>query len=299
MYDVAIIGGGPGGITAAIYAVRYGLKTLVIAKEAGGWMAQTQFIENWPGDVKPVGGFELGQRFKEHMVAYGAELKEEEVDKLDKTTEGFTVHTTEENEFSAKALVIATGSHKRKLNVPGEEKFAGKGISYCVTCDGPLFKDKKVAVAGGGDSAAEAALMLAEYAQKVVLLVREQGLSAKAYLIDRIKQNSKIELKTNVTISEALGDQFLNAVKLSDGSTENLEGLFVEVGMIPAIELAEQLGIETEAGLIKVKADMSTSIQGVYGSGDITTGSNKLRQIVTAAGEGAIAANSIFRFLRA
>jgi thioredoxin reductase (NADPH) len=299
MHDVAIIGAGPGGVTAGIYAVRYGLKAIVLSKEPGGWMAKTPTIENWPGEIKPIEGFELASRFVEHMKAYGAEFAEEEVDNVERTDQGFRIHTTTDNVYHAKALIFATGSKKRMLNVPGEEPFSGKGVSYCVTCDGPLFRGRQVGVSGGGDSAAEAAIMLAEYAKEVKLFVRDNEMSAKHYLQEKLKSLPNVKLMTGAFVTRILGDQLMHSVELNDGSVHELQGLFVEIGLVPMTELAAQLGIELQNGLIQVGPDMASSVPGVFGAGDITTGSNELRQIVTAAGEGAIAANSAFKYLRA
>ncbi|MFC2175305.1 NAD(P)/FAD-dependent oxidoreductase, partial [archaeon] len=176
VYDVIIIGGGPAGLTAAIYATRYELKTLVIAKEVGGALANAPHVDNWPG-IPNVTGYDLMKKVEDHAKSLGVEIKTGEAHNIQKSNGLFTVDTLG-NKYEAKAIIVATGQERRKLNVPGEEEFSGKGVSYCATCDGPLYKDAAVGVVGGSDSAAKEALLLADYAKKVYILYRKPEIRA-------------------------------------------------------------------------------------------------------------------------
>ncbi|MBW2988112.1 thioredoxin reductase [Candidatus Woesearchaeota archaeon] len=298
IFDVAIIGAGPAGVTAGIYALRYNLKTIVISPNIGGWISKTPVIENWPGVLK-ISGVELAQRFQEHLRSLQPELVEEKALEIKNEGNIFTIKTEGSSEFKARAIILATGSEKRKLNVPGEQEFLGRGVSYCATCDGPLFRGKRVAVVGGGDSAAVSALMLSEYAEKVYIIVRESEMIAKPARVDQITAKANIEVIYNTTIKEMFGDKMLQGVRLSDGKELEVEGVFVEIGMIPNNKLAKQLGLELDTrGLIVVREDQSTSIEGVFAAGDVSTGSNRFAQIISAAAEGAIAANSVYKSLK-
>jgi len=228
---------------------------------------------------------------------------------LEKTKKGFEIKTSRGEVFVTKALIIAVGTTKRKLSIPGEHEFLGKGVSYCFTCDGPLFKDKVVGVVGGANSAAMAALALAEYAKKVFVMYRRDKLRCEPVLLKRIEKNPKIEIIYGVVPERVEGEHMLEAVMLKKSDKTMLkkvregrlalQGLFVEVGEVPVVSLANQLGIKlSNNGFIIVKNDMSTNVPGVFAAGDITTGSAEFRQIITAAAEGAIAARSAFNYTR-
>ncbi len=297
--DVAIIGAGPAGITAGIYALRYNLSTLVIGKIAGGWLPEITVIDNWPGEPKGVSGLELARRFKEHLLNMNPKFITEMVTKVTESKDLFVIETETGKRFQAKSLIIATGSKKRQLNVPGEKEFLGKGVSYCVTCDGPLFRDRRVAVVGGGDSAVMAALMLAEYAKEIHIIVRDNEFIAKPYRVELLKKYNKVRFHFDTTVKEIFGKKFLEGVVLNNGNKLTIDGLFVEIGVIPANKLAKQLGLELDkTGRIVVKDDMSSSKPKVFAAGDVTNGSNNFAQIVTAAAEGAIAANSVYKVLK-
>ena len=297
MYDIIILGGGPAGCTAGVYAARYNLKTLIISKDVGGWVNTTPYIENFPAEPKAVPGYELGTRFKEQVKNLGAELVEDEIESVEKQ-EHYIIKTKSGKEFSGEALVYALGGEKRRLGVPGEEEFLGKGVFFCVTCDGPMFRDRVVAVAGGGDSAVLSALMLTEYAEKVYMFVRDPELTARPHRADLANENPKIEILYNTSVKEIKGEKFVESVVLDNGKELKLKGLFIEIGMIPRTEFAENLGVELDHGLIKVNNDMTTNVEKLYAAGDLTTGSDRLAQIVTAAAEGAIAAHAAYRDLK-
>jgi thioredoxin reductase (NADPH) len=293
-YDVIIIGGGPAGLSAAIYSTRYELKTLVIAKQIGGYVNYSPVIENYLG-IPNVKGFELVNKFKDHAKSLGAELIEEEVLEISKDL----IVKTNKNEYQAKSIIFATGSEKRKLNVPGEKEFLGKGVSYCATCDGPLFKNRTVAVAGGGDSAKITALMLTEYVEQVHMLVREDHFIGKECLSSKVKENKKIQVHFNTIIEEIKGNNFVEEINCTGKENVKVNGIFVEIGLIPNNKLAKELNIKLDKkGLIDVTPGMKTNRPGVFAAGDITNGSDEFRQDITAASEGAIAANSAYHEMK-
>ncbi len=295
-YDVVIIGGGPAGLSAAVYSTRYELKTVVIAEEVGGYVNESPLVENYLG-IPNIKGIELARKFTEHAKISGADIVMEKVKEIKKNN-NFVI-LTDDKEFTAKAIIFATGSRKRHLNVPGEENHIGLGVSYCATCDGPLFKDKVVTVVGGGDSAKATALLLTEYAKKVYVLVRDENFIGKVTLSKRVMEHPKIEVLFNTEIKELKGEPLLKEAVLSNGETLKTEGLFVEIGLIPNVELAKSIGVNLDKhNLINVTPGMETNVKGVFAAGDVTNGSNSLRQDITAAAEGAIAATSAYKYLR-
>ncbi|MFC1728603.1 NAD(P)/FAD-dependent oxidoreductase [Nanoarchaeota archaeon] len=295
VYDLIIIGAGAAGMSAAIYAARYKINVAIISTDVGGLSNEAHLVENWPGVISK-SGLELMGDFKKHVEQYDVPIIEEEVTSIKKDVT-FTVQT-KKNEYQSKTIIFALGTKRRKLNVPGEEDFAGKGVSYCFTCDGPLFKDKTVAMVGGGDAAGTGALMLAEYAKKVYLIVRSD-LKAEPVTIDNIKKNPKIEIILNSTINEILGEALVNKIKLNDGKELDVDGVFIEVGHIPSTTLAKEVGVElSNHNEIKVNDEMKTNVEGLFSAGDITDKSAVLRQIVTAAAQGAIASLSVFKYLK-
>ncbi len=295
MYDVIIIGGGAAGLTAAIYSVRYKLKTAVIAKEMGGVIVNTHEIENWPGE-KSISGLDLMNKFEEQAKSLGVETKEEEVKKIKK---GFKV-ITDKAEYETKTIILAMGTKRRKLNIPGEDKLAGKGVSYCATCDAAFFKDKTVAVVGGNDSAARAVQICAEYSKKVYVIYRKEKMRAEPALVEELENNDKVEFIYNANVTEVSGDKFVEKIKLDTGKNIELQGLFIEVGGTPAAALAADIGVKlNDKNYIEVSNEMKTSCDGVYAAGDITTGSAGFQQLVTASSEGAIAAFNAYKFIKA
>lgn len=301
MYDLIIIGAGPAGLGASIYASRYKLKHLVIGSEIGGQIVKTSRIENWAG-FESISGPELMNKVKIQAEKLGAEIIQDEVGKITKKEDFFDIETKTGKKYQAKALILALGMKPRKLNVPGEDEFIGKGISYCAICDAMFFRKKDVAVVGGGDSAAKAALHLGEFADKVNVFYPEGKLIMEPALQDKIKQEKNIELYECQGVVEIKGENKVTGIvcKLKDSSREiPVSGVFIEIGSVPGVEIAKDLGVEVDKdGYIIVAGDQGTNISGVWAAGDVTTGSNKLRQLITSVSEGSIAASSAYNRLK-
>ncbi|MCP3685627.1 MAG: FAD-dependent oxidoreductase [bacterium] len=297
MYDLIILGGGAAGLTAAIYAVRYRLKTLIISKDVGGLILEAHKVENWPG-VKSTTGNDLMKDFKEHALKLGVEIAEGEIVDIEKK-DNVELKDNKGKIYESKSLILALGTQRRKLNVQGEAEFLGKGVSYCAVCDAPFFKDKTVAVIGGNDSAANAALLLAEHAKKVYIIYRKEKIRAEPINLERVEKSEKIEIINNSNVTEITGTNFVEKAKLDSGKEIELNGIFIEIGSTPTTVLLSKIKVETDdRGYIKVNEKMETNAEGVFAAGDITTGSGGLRQLVTAASEGAIAATSAFPYVR-
>ncbi|MBC8444209.1 FAD-dependent oxidoreductase [Candidatus Woesearchaeota archaeon] len=295
-YDTIIIGSGPAGLTAAIYTVRYNLKTLVIGQDFG-LITEAHKVENYPG-FESASGFEIMEKINAHAIKLGAEIVNDTVLKVEKEKKEFIVKTGSKK-YQAPTIIIASGTKKRKLNIPGEEEFLGKGVSYCATCDGPFFKDKIVGIVGGNDSAVIAAELIAQYAKKVYIIYRKEELRAKPALVSEIKKNKKIEIINNTNVTKVKGDDVLKKAILDTGNDLELDGLFIEIGTVPVTALTDPLGIKlTSAKFIETAENQSTNVNGVFAAGDITTNSNNLRQMITAASEGSIAATSVFNYVR-
>lgn len=294
MYDVAVLGAGPAGITAAIYAARYRLKTLLISPDIGGWAAKANRIENFPGHAA-VFGKELKKMFTEHVKANNIDYIKGKAEKIDKNSDSFKI-VTNKGEHEARYVIYALGTKKRKLNVPGEDELLGKGVCLCPTCDAPLFKDLDVAVIGGNDSGTTGALLIAEYAKKVYIVEIMDKLPTEPIWMDKIKEEPKIEVITSDSVKEIKGSSQVEAVILNSGRRLDVGGVFIEVGSIPDTKMVKQLGIKTDKwGHIEVDKAQHTSIDKLYAAGDITNGSNYMRQIVAAQAEGAIAAQAIYK----
>lgn len=301
IYDLIIIGAGPAGLTASIYASRYKIKHLVIGKEIGGQANEAHEIENWPG-TPLISGFELLQKMRSHAEKLGAQVLTDSVSSIDKKENVFKI-ATHTAQYQAKNIILALGMKYRKLQIPGEAEFKGKGVSYCPTCDAAFFKDKVVSVIGGANAAASAALLLAEHASKIYLIYRGDKLKADPIFEDKILANEKIEFVFDANVKEIRGAKTVEKIILDkklNGSNElAVQGIFIEIGSEPEIEIVRQLDVAVdEQGFIVVNSDQSTNIAGVYAAGDITTGSDKMRQIITAAAEGAIAAGSVYKKLQ-
>ncbi len=299
-WDLIIIGAGPAGLTAAIYAARYGLKTLVISPDLGGMLLEAAIIENYPGFIQ-ISGPELAKRLAEHARKEGASILNDKVTKARVLDENwYEVETSGGYIFRAKAIIIATGARRRKLGVKGENL---PGVSYCAECDAPLFKGKVVGVVGGGNTAFHDALVLANYAKKVYIIHRREQFRAEKALVEAVKKNPKIEILTNKRVVEICGDSRVECVRLEDTKTSakeslELDGLFVAIGMEPNNEIAKQLGVELdEKGKIKVDNCQRTNVPRVYAAGNITTSCCDFDQIVTSAAQGAVAAKSAYEDL--
>lgn len=287
MYDIAIIGGGPAGLTAAIYARRAGKKTLLLeAMACGGQMNNTGKISNYPA-LEDVFGPNLAQSMQKQAEDLGAEI---EYDKIVKIEPGFKL-IGEDGEYSAKCVIIATGTEPRKLGLDGEDRLAG--ISYCATCDGGFYKDKVVAVYGGGNSAAHEALYLSGVAQKVYLIHRREELRATGDVVEKLRSNQKVEMLLGANVTKLLGDKKLTGIELNSGKSVELDGLFVAIGREPKCDFFS--GDKSEDGFIVSDESCNTSIPGVFVAGDIRT--KALRQIVTATADGAAAAEAAIKYL--
>jgi len=293
-YELAIIGAGPAGYSAAIYAVRAGIKTLVLDKGFGGGLASiSPNIENYAG-FESISGMDLAEKMKKHASKYTKLNLNEEVEDIVKKDDGFEIKTNKKK-YKLKAIIICTGTEYRKLNTPGEKELVGKGVSYCATCDGFFFKDKIVAVVGGGNSALIEAIYLKQIGCREVYVIhrRDQLRAEKAYVNEAIKKGVKIIYNTHV--EEIKGKNRVDFLEVHDVKTNkkskiNLDGVFISIGEEPQNKLAKKLGVKLdEKGFIIVDRQMRTNIKGLYAAGDITGG---LRQVVTAAAEGAIAALS-------
>jgi len=300
-YELLIVGAGPAGLTAGIYAARYKLKALIIGTVVGGLMTEAHKVCNFPS-IKEISGMELTQKMKDHVLSLGIKIKEDEVESIKKEDDLFRVGTQSGQKFFTKTLLLAFGTRHRRLNLPNEEKFLGRGISYCSTCDGPFFRDKIVGVVGGSDAAVMAALFLSEIAQKVFVIYRKGKLRAIPIWVEELEKRKNVETVFNTNVIGLLGKEKLEKVrldKLYQGSEYlQVDGLFLEVGTVPSQALSQQLGVETdENGFIKIDQSGKTNVRGVWAAGDITTGSDGFMQIITACAEGAVGARDIYKYL--
>ena len=300
MYDVIIIGGGPAGLTAAIYTGRAKLRTLVLeANILGGNAGQTDQIDNYPGFPFGISGADLMENFWKQAQRFGAELKMEEVIGIEESPGGKRV-ITDQGEYLARSVIITVGARRRELEVEGEKEYLGRGVSYCATCDGAFFQDFPVAVVGGGDSAVKEALYLADIASRVYLIHRREGFRANQTAVDKMLANERIELKLNKVVKRIEGEGMMQSLILQDvktGEEESLqvEGLFVSIGLVAAADFIEGL-LETEDGYIVTDKNMSTSIPGIFAAGDIRV--KTARQVATAAGDGALAGIAVTEYLK-
>lgn len=295
-----IIGGGPAGYTAALYAARAGFDTIVLERlSAGGQMALTHQIDNYPGFEEGINGFYLGEKMKKQAARFGATSKTAEVIRLDLTAEPKKIETANET-FFGKTVVLATGANPRELGVEKESELIGRGIAYCAACDGMFYRGKTVVVVGGGNTAAADALLLSRVAKKVILVHRRDTLRATKIYHEPLMQAENVEFRWNSTVKELLHEAKITGVRLSDvntgeESTVACDGVFVSVGRKPATEfLGGQVALD-EGGYVIAGEDTKTNIPGVYAVGDIRT--KELRQIVTAVADGAVAVHEAEKYL--
>ena len=299
IYDMIVLGGGPGGYTAALYAARAGMDVLVLERlSPGGQMALTSEIDNYPGFPQGVDGFELGMKFQEQSERFGAVTEYAEVRALDLQAVPKHIHTSD-GDYFAKTLVIATGAGPRKLGLQNEERLTGRGVHYCGHCDGMFYRGKTVALVGGGNSAVAEALFLSRMAEKVILIHRRDSLRATKLYHEALRKLPNLEIRYDSAVTELLGQDRLSGIRvrnLKNGGEEILDvsALFVSIGRTPNTKLVEGQ-LELENGYIPADESTKTAIPGVYAVGDLRT--KALRQIITAAADGANAANSAEEYL--
>lgn len=304
MYDLIIIGAGPAGLVAGLYAGRFGLNALILEKiNIGGQIILSPIIENFPGFPDGISTSELIDKFKKQLDRVGVPIvMEEATEILTDTKSGIPVYNvkTQDNAYAANALIIATGAYAKKLAVAGEDRLIGRGVSYCGTCDAPFFKDKDIVVVGGGDRAAEEAIFLTNYARKVTLVHRRRELRASKILEEKARTNSKIDFMLDTVIEELIGQKNLEAIRIKNVTTGAIsiypcQGIFIFVGIKPNTDFVRnQLPLD-ESGFIITDQDMKASEDGVYACGDCRKKS--LYQVINACGEAAVAADSAHKYL--
>ncbi len=305
IYDLVIIGAGPGGLAAGLYGARAKMKTLVLEKEKeGGQIVVTSEVENYPGSIENTTGPTLTKRFSDQAKQFGAEIVKANVVDL-KLEEKIKEVICENETYKAKAVIVATGASPKKIGCPGEKMLTGKGVSYCATCDADFFEDFEVIVVGGGDSALEEAMYLTKFARKVYLVHRRDTFRAAKSIVEKAQQNEKIEFWLNKEVIDIKGDGIVETVTLKDtvtGETSDYNaheddgtmGVFVFIGFNPQTELVEGK-LELENGYIVTDDNMNTNVEGVYAAGDVRV--KTLRQVVTAAADGAIAAVTAEKYI--
>ncbi|MGI6776382.1 MAG: NAD(P)/FAD-dependent oxidoreductase [Patescibacteria group bacterium] len=301
-YDLIIIGTGPAGLAASIYASRYRIKHLVLGQQPGGTITLAHRVENYPG-FPSISGFELGQKFLDHAKSLGGDIENKEVVEIKKENNHFKIITNNNGQYQAKAIIIATGTKRKSLGIPGEDTYLGHGVSYCATCDAAFYKGKTVAVVGGANAACSGALHLARFAQKVYLIYRGERLRAEPAWVQEARENPKIEIIFNTNPLAISGDgQKVTAIALDKpyGGQKELavDGVFIEVGGVPVAGLVKNLGVKTdEDNYLLTDNSMATNIPGIFAAGDINAFQKNCQQVVTAVAEGAQAALGVYQYL--
>lgn len=311
-YNLIIIGSGPAGFTASIYASRYKLSNLILGEKVGGTIGLASKVENYPG-FRSISGLDLMVKIEEHVKDLGAEVVYDPVTGVKKKNGDFEVLTRSGKSLLAETIIIATGTERRKLDVPGEKEYLGRGVTYCTTCDAPFFKDKVAALIGGSDSAVSGAIHTAEFAKKVYIIYRKEKLRAEPAWVEQALGNPKIEPIYNTNITKILGTKDLEPKaegpdKVAAAELDHpykgekilkLDGVFIEIGGVPGVGIASSMGVElTEAGFIKANKQMETNVQGVFSAGDCNDRLPNFQQMTTACAEGALAAASAYKFLK-
>ena len=294
-YDLIVLGGGPTAIGCAIYAARFALNVLIVGKTFGGLIATTHLVENYPG-IASTSGQGLMDMFKEHMNSLNIPYISDEIRSIEKADDHFILHSFFQK-FKVYTVCIATGSERKKLGIPGEEEFAGRGVSYCATCDGPFYKDKVVIVVGGSDSAAKEALFLSQNVKKVYIVYRGEEIRAEPINKKRVYENDKIEIIYNTNIVEIKGDTSVKSVIFDNGKEFDINGVFIEVGSIPNSDLAKRISVKiNEKDEIMINRKSETNISGIFAAGDVADA--PFKQAITGVAEGVIAAFSAFDYVK-
>lgn len=303
MYDLVIIGGGPAGVAAGVYASRKQLKTLFLSPDFGGQSIVSDGVENWIGEIK-ISGPDLAKKLQDHLEAYAGEyvdIKKEFVEKIEKNGEEFEIKTNNES-YKIKSVLIASGSSRKKLDIPGAERLEHKGLTYCASCDGPLFSGKDVVVIGGGNSALESAAQLGAYANSVTLIHRRDEFRGDPITAEALEKNPKINFILNAVPTEVLGDKFVSGLKYKENESGEekelkVDGIFVEIGSIPNNKFVKDLVDLEENGTIKVDPwNQRTSVEGIWAAGDVTNG--KYHQNNIAAGDAVKALEDIYIWIK-
>lgn len=295
-WDVIVVGGGAAGFTAALYAARRALATLVVAKDVGGQALLTQHIENYPGFIEPISGPDLLAKFWQQAEKHGAKTVMDEVVKIEKEGDGFRVATKKGEVFAAKSIILAFGMTPKDMGVPGEQEFSGKGVHYCATCDAPLYKGKVTAVVGGTNAAMDAALFLAKICPKVYLVHNRAKLVGDVALVAQIQNSSVIQFLPERTVKEVKGEKFVTTLVLSNDDALVVDGVFVEMGHVIKTECVKGLVDLDATNAVVIDRQMHTSCLGIFSCGDVTDLDYK--QVVISAGQGAIAALEAYKYLQ-
>ncbi len=299
-YDIVIIGGGPAGLSAGIYIARARLNSLLIERGAiGGQIINTEWVENYPGFTESISGIDLTEAMHKQATKFGLETLLADVAGIQKKGKQFIVKTSS-GDFPAKAVIIASGSERQKLGVPGEAEFTGKGVSYCATCDGPFFRDKEVAVVGGGNAALTEAIELTRFASKITVIHRRNELRATKILQEKAFAEKKIQILWDSVLEEISGDNFVGKVKINNVKTQkksvlDVSGVFMAVGFKPNTGYLKDIVKLDDNGAIITNERMETGTPGIFAAGDIRSGS--IRQVIAAAGDGAVAAIGAERYI--
>ena len=294
-HDLIVLGGGPAAISCAIYVARFAMDILVVGKTFGGLIATTHVVENYPA-ITSVSGQGLMEMFRDHMQSLNIPYISDEIVSIEKVDDYFVLHSFFQ-EFKAYSICIATGSIRRKLGIPGEEEFAGRGVSYCATCDGPFYKDKVVCVIGGSDSAAKEALFLAQNTEKVYIIYRGEKIRAEPINKQRVNENDKIEIIYKTRIVEIRGEKSVSSVIFDNGEEFEVDGVFIEIGSTPNSGFAKRVGVNVnDKGEILINRKSETNIPGIFAAGDVADA--PFKQAITGVSEGVIAAYSAFAHVK-
>jgi len=294
-FDLIVLGGGPTAIGCAIYAARFAMDVLVIGKTFGGLIASTHLVENYPA-ITTISGQGLMEMFREHMNSLNIPYISDEIRSIDKVDDHFELHSFFQK-FKANSICVATGSERKKLGVPGEEEFVGRGVSYCATCDGPFYVDKVVCVIGGSDSAAKEALFLSQNVKKVYIIYRGEEIRAEPINKKRVYANDKIEIIYNTNVVEIKGENNVKSVIFDNGKEFEVDGVFIEIGSIPNSDLAKRIGVKTNhKGEIIINRKSETNVTGLFAAGDVADA--PFKQAITGVAEGVVAAYSAFDYVK-